>query len=164
MLFRSPRPNELHRSALLSASLLAREDTLLHFAVDQYGESECLDLVNSFIRAGCNPAVCNARKEPVLAAAIARRYTSVVEYLLSCNVPVSPNILESARQRYRRHNRFNPGILPSPFDHKHYQRIVELLNVADKARTKHSRPEDKMPAQDAKRPRLRYICKDGKLR
>ena len=152
-----PRASELHPNALHFYSLPAFEDTILHFAIDQYRESKCLDLVKSFIRAGCNPAICNAYKESVLVAAIARRYTLVVEYLLSCNVPVSSDILESARQRYCRHNRFNAGILPSLFDDEYYQQIVELLNAADEARAKHPRPEDEMPAQVAKRPRLRYV-------
>ena len=138
-------------------STTSEGDTLLHLAIARYQEPTCLDLVKRFNRAGCNPAVCNAHKESVLAAAIARRYTSVVEYLLSCNVPGSLDILESARQRYREHNQFNAFILPSPFDNEHYQRIVELLNAADKAGTTHSRPEDKMPAQVAKRPRMRYV-------
>ena len=84
-------------------STTSEGDTVLHLAITRYRETTCLDLVKRFINAGCNPAICNARKESVLAAAIARRYHSVVKYLLSCNAPVSPDILESAR-RYGWHS------------------------------------------------------------
>ena len=74
-------------------------DTVLHLAIAWYPESICLDLVESFTNAGCNPTVCTAEGKSVLEAAIEHGYTSVAEHLLSCNVPLTPNILSFALQR-----------------------------------------------------------------
>ena len=75
-------------------------DTALHLAVAGYIESTCLDLFNSLIEAGCSPAACNSQGKTVLEVAILHGYNSVVELLLSCNVPFPPDILQIAlRQR-----------------------------------------------------------------
>ena len=67
--------------------------TVLHLAITQYAERTCWDLVKNFIDAGCNPSACNSRGNTVLEAAIERGHTSVVELLLSHNVPLPPNVL-----------------------------------------------------------------------
>ena len=63
---------------------------------ESYSESERLDLVKNFIEAGCNLTACNYGGKTVLEAAIERGYTSVVEHLLSCNIPVLPDVLPIA--------------------------------------------------------------------
>ena len=75
-------------------------DTMLHLAIARYPESTCLDLVQSFINAGCNPTACNFDGETVLDAAIERGYTSVIAHLLSCNDPFPPDIPPIALRRH----------------------------------------------------------------
>ena len=79
-------------------STTSNGDTVLHLAVVEYAEPTCLELVKTFIRAGCNPTTCNSKGKPVFQVAIERSYTSVVEHLLSCNVPFPPGILPIALQ------------------------------------------------------------------
>ena len=55
--------------------------------------------MKTLIEAGCNPAVCGFQGRTVLEAAVEAGYTSVVEHLLSCNVPVLPYILPIALRR-----------------------------------------------------------------
>ena len=74
-------------------SITSDGDTVLHLAIPRYAESRCLELVNSFIEAGCNPAACNFEGETVVEVAIGCRHSSVVKLLLSCNVPFPPDIL-----------------------------------------------------------------------
>lgn len=70
-------------------------DTVHHLAISSYIESSCLDLVKSFMGAGCIPTTYNSQGKTVMEIAIEHGYTSVVEHLLSCNVPFSLNILPS---------------------------------------------------------------------
>ena len=75
-------------------------DTVLHLAIVKYVGTACWHLVKSFIKADCNPTVRNSKGKTVLEAAIKRGHTSMVELLLSCNVPLPPDILLFAlRQR-----------------------------------------------------------------
>ena len=75
-------------------------DTVLHLAIGTYVERMCWDLVKRFIEAGCNPSARNFKGKTVLESAIERGHTSVVELILSCNVPLPPDILPFAlRQR-----------------------------------------------------------------
>ena len=74
-------------------------DNVLHLAMSERDESRCLDLVKSFIEAGCNPTSCNSEGQTVLDAAIQRGYTLVIELLLSCNVSFPPDILQRALYR-----------------------------------------------------------------
>ena len=75
-------------------STTSNGNTVLHLAITEYYlEVICCDLVKSFIKVGCNPTACNLEGKTVLEAAIERRYASVVELLLSCNVPTPPDIL-----------------------------------------------------------------------
>ena len=71
-------------------------DTVLHLIIANYVESSCLDSVKRFIEAGCNPTTCNSKGETAYHVAIQRGYTSVVEHLLSCNIPFPPDILSIA--------------------------------------------------------------------
>ena len=90
-------------------STASNGDTVLHLAIAKYAEQTCLDLVKRFIKAGFNATACNSKGKTVLDVAIERGYTSVVEHLLSRNVPSPPSILPTALQ-----NRSTP-------------RMVELL-------------------------------------
>ena len=70
------------------------DDTILHLAITEYYfAGACRDLVKSFIDAGCNPAAYNSDGKTVLEAAIQHGHISVVELLLSYNVPFRPDIL-----------------------------------------------------------------------
>ena len=82
-------------------STASNGDTILHLVIAGYFESECLDLVKSFTNAGCDLTVCDSEGKTVLEAAIKRRYTSVVEHLLSRNVPLPPHILPIVLRRRR---------------------------------------------------------------
>ena len=75
-------------------------DSVLHLAIAGYAESACLDLVGSFIEAGCNPAICNFEGETVFHIAIDRGYTSVVEHLVSTNAPLPPDIMSFALRKH----------------------------------------------------------------
>ena len=78
---------------------MSNRDTVLHLAIATYEESPCLDLVNVFIEAGCNPALCNSEGKAAFHVAIERQYPSVVGCLLSHNVPLPPGILAFALRR-----------------------------------------------------------------
>ena len=68
-------------------------DTVLHLAIAMYVERACWDLVKRFIEAGCNPTARNSKGKTVLEATIERGHPSVAELLLSCHVPLPPDIL-----------------------------------------------------------------------
>ena len=70
-----------------------RRDTALHFAVMCPWEPRRLELVQILINAGRNPHSHNLQGETPFTIAIKRGYSSVVELLLSCNVPIHANIL-----------------------------------------------------------------------
>ncbi|KAG9315366.1 ankyrin repeat-containing domain protein [Chiua virens] len=79
-------------------STASNGDTVLHLAITLYEERRCLDLVKTFVEAGCDPTA-QARGRTALEFAIQYRYTSVVEFLLlSCGVPCPPDILPTALQ------------------------------------------------------------------
>ena len=81
-------------------STLSGRETIFHLAITNYSETICLELVKSFLGAGGNPTICNSKGEAVLQTAVKQRYTSVVELLLSHNVPIPPDILLFALQRF----------------------------------------------------------------
>ena len=97
----------IHRGADVN-STTSIGDTVLHLAIHGYIESTCLDLVKRFIKAGCNATSHSSKGKTVFEVAIKRGYSSVVEYLLSCNFPFPPNILPFALQ-----NRSTPQIIES---------------------------------------------------
>ena len=59
----------------------------------------CLELVKSFVEAGCNTTICNTQEDTALHTAIKRGCTSVVELLLSYNDPLPSDILLFALQQ-----------------------------------------------------------------
>ena len=68
-------------------------ETVLHLATAKYRESLCLQLVKTFIEAGCNTTLRNSKGETALHTAIKRGYTSVVGHLLS-HIPLFRDILK----------------------------------------------------------------------
>ena len=72
------------------------EDTALHLAVMCPWEPRRLELTKMVMDAGCSPHACNSRDETPLIIAVKRGYSSVVEILLSCGVPLTSDILQSA--------------------------------------------------------------------
>ena len=83
-------------------------DTALHFVITECPQTTCLDLVKRFIKAGCNPAICNSEGLTALETALQHGYDIVVEYLLSCGTPCPPYILPMAFQK-----RLNPCAIES---------------------------------------------------
>ena len=103
------------RGANVHAVSQATGNTVLHYAVigremdgneegdtryEEYRESECLDLVRRFIDTGCDPSLCNSAGETALEVAMECEYTSVVELLLSCNLPLPRDILLIALRQH----------------------------------------------------------------
>ncbi|KAG9316017.1 ankyrin repeat-containing domain protein [Chiua virens] len=80
-------------------STASNGDTLLHLAATGYHESACLELFKSFAEAGCSLTIPNSHGEIPLDAAIRGKHASVVEWLLSRNVPLSPDSLTVALQQ-----------------------------------------------------------------
>ena len=80
-------------------SIASNGDSVLHLAIAKYDEPACLDLIKSFIEAGCNPTTCNTGGKPILEVAIGRNYILVVEHLLSCSAPFPPDILLNLLER-----------------------------------------------------------------
>ena len=62
-------------------------------------EPRRLELTEILIKAGCNPITRNSKGQTVFEVPIEREYTSVVELLLSYNVPLPPDILPIALQK-----------------------------------------------------------------
>ena len=152
-------------------------DTVLHLAIAIAGylESECLDLVKSFINAGCSPTACNSAGKTVLEAAVEATYTSVVEHLLSCNVPVPPHILPVALRgccspqmiELLVRTAANGAAIVSLFrwetllwpvyalySGQDCQQVIEILDAARKAETARPSVRDETPIHVGKRPRL----------
>ena len=76
-------------------------DTALHFAARRYfaDEETCYKLVKRLIGAGCDTTALNSTRETVLGIAMHYRLTSVIDLLLSPDVPPSPDALPIAVQR-----------------------------------------------------------------
>ena len=92
--YRTPQMTEvLVRNGADVNSTTQSGDTVLHLAVAKYSQSTCLNLVKIFVGAGVNLAVRNSRGKTVFELALERGYTSMVEYLISCHVPLPANVL-----------------------------------------------------------------------
>ena len=69
-------------------------DTPLHLVPQLHlSEEDCFDSVKLLIDAGCNPSAHNLAGDAPIYVAAKYGYVSVVEYLLSMQVPLSPDIL-----------------------------------------------------------------------
>ena len=87
-------------------STMSNGDTVLHLAVALYSQLACLSLVKIFVGAGVNATTRNSQEKTVFDAAFKCGYISVVEYLISCHVPLPGDILLVALQ-----NRATPQII-----------------------------------------------------
>ena len=72
--------------------------TPLHVAMRLPDENRRLTIAKLLIEAGCSPRGCDADNRPPIHIAVARGFVSVVEYLLSQDVPLPSRILFSALQ------------------------------------------------------------------
>ena len=79
-------------------ALAANGDTPLHVAMRLSDENRCLIITKLLVEAGCSPHECDADNRPPIYAAVARGFVSVVEYLLSQDVPLPSRILFTALQ------------------------------------------------------------------
>lgn len=68
-------------------------DTLLHLAIKNLWEKECLKRVQILVDAGCDPHACNSAGETPFHIAAMRRFISVMEYLLSLGISVPANVM-----------------------------------------------------------------------
>ena len=76
-----------------------RRDTVLHLAAMCPLEPRSLELTRLLINAGCDPRTPNSDGETPLVVAARHGHCSVVELLLSCNVPLPSDILHVALER-----------------------------------------------------------------
>ncbi|KAG6375336.1 ankyrin repeat-containing domain protein [Boletus reticuloceps] len=91
----SSSPDTLHATVDAFAD---NGDTPLHMAMRLSNENQCLIITKLLVEAGCNPCELDADDKPPMYAAVARGFVSVVEYLLSRDVPLPPRILFAAFQ------------------------------------------------------------------
>ncbi|KAF8128860.1 ankyrin repeat-containing domain protein [Boletus edulis] len=68
-------------------------DTLLHLAATLYPERDALELAKRLVDAGCNPSALNSKQETPLHVAARHGSISFMEYLLSLDVELPPDIL-----------------------------------------------------------------------
>ena len=72
-------------------------DHLLHVVLDslalEIGEDECLEITRLLCEAGCNSSAPNALGKTPLHIVITRGFTSIVDYLVSRDVPLPSDIL-----------------------------------------------------------------------
>ncbi|KAF8415982.1 ankyrin repeat-containing domain protein [Boletus edulis BED1] len=71
-------------------------DSPLHVAMLLAEEAQCLKATQILIEAGCDPVALNPRGKTPFHLAVTRGFASLVEYLLSQDVPLPSNILFSA--------------------------------------------------------------------
>ncbi|KAF8427221.1 hypothetical protein L210DRAFT_3652657 [Boletus edulis BED1] len=93
----SDTPSTSNPHAIVDA-LADNGDTPLHIAMRLSNENQCLIITKLLVEAGCNPCGLDADDKPPIYAAVARGFVSVVEYLLSRDVPLPPRILFAAFQ------------------------------------------------------------------
>ena len=79
-------------------ALAPNGDTPLHVAMRLSDEKQCLIITKLLVEAGCSPCELDADDKPPIHAAVARGFVSVVEYLLSRDVPLPTRILFVALQ------------------------------------------------------------------
>ena len=163
----------LHKGADVRSST-SNGDTVLHLAITEYPESACWYLVKTFVEAGCSPTACNLEGNTALVAAMKRGYTSVVELLLSYNVPFPLDILPIALRRrcppqaiellvrkgahdfatvsgFHRDPLYR--LVHASYSGQDCQRIIEILDAAHEAKTTRPSLRDETSIRVAKRPR-----------
>ncbi|KAF8552317.1 ankyrin [Imleria badia] len=86
-----------HSHAIMNA-LAANGDTPLHLALQLSDENHCLLITKLLVEAGFSPSELDAGYKPPVHIAVMRGFISVVEYLLSQDVPLPSRILFSALQ------------------------------------------------------------------
>ena len=74
----------------------ANGDTLLHLAATFYPEYDALELIKYLVHAGCCPSILNSAQETPLHIAARSGYISVIEYLLSLDIPLPRDIVLAA--------------------------------------------------------------------
>ena len=79
-------------------ALTPNGDTALHVAVRLSDENLCLAIMKLLVNSGCDPRALDADDKSPIHIAVVRGFISVVEYLLSLNVPLPSRILFSALQ------------------------------------------------------------------
>ena len=83
-------------------SIAQNGDTLLHLAAKLCSEEEALELAKYLVNAGCMPSTLNSEQETPLHIAAKHGYTSVIQYFLSLNTALPPDILLAASTGYSR--------------------------------------------------------------
>ncbi|KIJ09012.1 hypothetical protein PAXINDRAFT_88070 [Paxillus involutus ATCC 200175] len=73
--------------------LASNGNSLLHVIMDHSDGHECLEMAHLLIDAGCNPSLCNSHGETPLHVAAANGHISVIEYLLTLDIPFPDDIL-----------------------------------------------------------------------
>ena len=73
-------------------------DTPLHLAMKLSDENQCLVLTKLLVEAGCSPREPNGVDKPPIQIAVTRGFLSVVEFLLSQDVPLPQRVLFAALQ------------------------------------------------------------------
>ncbi|KAF8548192.1 ankyrin [Imleria badia] len=94
-------PSDVLSASYLCAianALATNGDTPLHIAMRLSDENRCLIITKLLVEAGCDPCELDAEDKPPIQAAVARGFVSVVEYLLSRDVPLPSRILSVALQ------------------------------------------------------------------
>ncbi|KAF9224620.1 ankyrin [Gyrodon lividus] len=79
-------------------ALMSNRDTVLHVTLGHWDEHDCLQTAKVLVDAGCNPSACNSNGKMPFHIVVAQGYISIVEYLLSINAPLPPDILSTARR------------------------------------------------------------------
>ncbi|KAI9566724.1 ankyrin repeat-containing domain protein [Boletus coccyginus] len=95
----SDTPSSPHPSTILGA-VAGNGDTPLHIAMKLSDENQCLIITKLLLNAGFSSCGLDADDKPPIHAAVVRGFVSVVEYLLSQDVPLPPRILFAALQTF----------------------------------------------------------------
>ena len=84
--------------AAIVNAVAANGDTPLHVAMRLSDENQCLVITKLLVTGGCSAFKLDADDKPPIHAAVARGFASVVDYLLSRDVPLPSRILFTALQ------------------------------------------------------------------
>ncbi|KAG8220368.1 ankyrin repeat-containing domain protein [Butyriboletus roseoflavus] len=92
----TPSPSDIPSASHPYDALVANGDTPLHVAMRLSDENRCLIITTLLVEAGCSPCERDADDKPPIYTAVSRGFVSVVEYLLSLDVPLPSRILFTA--------------------------------------------------------------------